>query len=142
MTRAMDRLHLCWTHERRTPSSVVQTGPSPWVTGLRSAPPPTAPPPWRVELERCRSALDVRHEPDVRRRHAAVLAWRAELAEQARCLPEVIADDALVRSLAEEPPATFDELGRRTGWGAASLDRYGALLAAALEMCGSGARSA
>ncbi|MEM8903651.1 MAG: ATP-dependent helicase [Actinomycetota bacterium] len=136
MTRAIDRLHLSWTEVRRTATSTVETGPSPWVSELRSAPTPTPPAPWRVELERCRTALGPHHQPAVRQRHAAVLAWRAELAEQARCLPEVIADDALVRSLAEDPPSDVADLGRRTGWGAASLDRYGGPLADALGMCG------
>ncbi|MEO1062117.1 MAG: UvrD-helicase domain-containing protein [Actinomycetota bacterium] len=134
MTRAIDRLHLSWTQVRRSASSVVETGPSPFVSGIRSATTPDAPAPWRVELERCRSALHVHHEPSIRRRHTAVLAWRAELAERARCLPELIADDALLRALATDPPADLAELGVRTGWGPASLDRYGPTLARALEL--------
>jgi len=78
------------------------------------------------------AALAPEHQP----LFEALRALRAELAREQSVPAYVIFHDATLRAIAEQRPASLDELARIGGVGAAKLERYGRQVLAVVEAAG------
>jgi ATP-dependent DNA helicase RecQ len=61
-------------------------------------------------------------------RFAALRAWRAEVAKEHNLPAYVVFHDATLATMAQQQPATLDELSTISGVGAKKLEAYGAAI--------------
>jgi ATP-dependent DNA helicase RecQ len=67
-------------------------------------------------------------EGDAARRFAALKAWRGEVARSHNLPAYVVFHDASLAAMAQDPPASLDDLARVPGVGAKKLEAYGSEL--------------
>jgi len=127
VTRAQSELHATWCTERTVGDRVLGRPPSPWLEAFvnpdDSAPTETPP------LHQLRELLDDSPDIDLADVTTPIVtsleAWRERAANAARVAPTAVLSDDALRSIAEQRPASIDELAEVPGVGAGKARRFG-----------------
>jgi DNA helicase II / ATP-dependent DNA helicase PcrA len=139
MTRAEDELRCTWAANRVFTLKPVERRLTPWLQGLadeqrqRPAEPAGPPADWAARLADQRARLAGAAAPPLSPTLAALHRWRDVHARAARVEPAALVDDRLLEAIAEQRPATRDELVAIPGMGPVLAARVGDGLLAALH---------
>jgi DNA helicase-2/ATP-dependent DNA helicase PcrA len=112
LTRATDELVITWCNRR----GGYQRKPSPLIATFVPVEAHITPPPGDlvvIDVER-RSQLEL---------HEQLGAWRDHAARAAGILPDAICSTAMLKAIADQRPASVDELARLTGMGVLTATR-------------------
>jgi DNA helicase II / ATP-dependent DNA helicase PcrA len=119
LTRATDVLVVHWAERR----GGYQRKPTPLLAGFTSeTPEPAAPPEAIVTLERSDRSITLER----------LRAWRATTARAAGILPDAVCTDRVLADIAEQRPASAEELDAITGLGVLTARRLYPGIAAAM----------